>query len=80
MWIVTECSDCKAEAAAIMCDHCGCKVCVCCATLLEDMIQDHFGGQYKELCNRCAGGISVDGTSYADGPSLVLLNGGKDSV
>jgi len=80
MWIVTECSLCKAEAAAVMCDHCGCKVCVCCATLLEEMITDQYGGEYTEICNMCAEGISVDGKSYSNGPKLVILNGGKEDV
>lgn len=76
MWIVRECDICKAEAAAIMCDHCGCKACVCCATLLEEMILDGYGGEYREICNRCAQGISVDGASFADGPSLIIHGGG----
>lgn len=77
MWIVRECDLCNAEPAAIMCDHCGCKVCVCCATLLVEMIEDQFGGRYKEICNRCVEGISDDGTVYNNGPKLVLIQGGK---
>lgn len=78
MWIVRECDRCNNEPASIMCDHCGCKACVCCSLLLRSTIEDHLGGRYKELCNDCARSVSADGTSYNSVPKPLVLQGSKD--